>query len=144
MRFLLCGGVGSGVPERNVAPIHAARRISSATVACRETSILVNIEFGPGRSATGHRQACCVVLRSSVCFFSPVSRRPKYSAATLLPLRVCPNSWFVLYRQYDLIRKPLACRYFVSAITKTARYTLKPCLEGCGKTLCFCIRRGSS
>ncbi|CAM9958640.1 unnamed protein product [Pylaiella littoralis] len=35
-------------------------------------------------------------------------------------------------------------KYFVSAIHKTARYTLLPCIEGCRKTLCFCLSRGGS
>ncbi|CBN73959.1 conserved unknown protein [Ectocarpus siliculosus] len=35
-------------------------------------------------------------------------------------------------------------RYFLSAIHKTARYTLLPCIEGCRKTLCFCLSRGGS
>eukprot|EP00752_Nemacystus_decipiens_P009725 g8685.t1 len=35
-------------------------------------------------------------------------------------------------------------RYFVAAIGKTARYTLLPCIEGCRRTLCFCLTRGAS
>ena len=38
---------------------------------------------------------------------------------------------------------PMA-RYFVTAIGKTARYTLLPCIEGCRKTLCFCLTRSAS
>ncbi|CAM9310947.1 unnamed protein product [Discosporangium mesarthrocarpum] len=34
--------------------------------------------------------------------------------------------------------------YFLSAIMKTARYTIKPCMEGCFKSLCFCARRAVS
>ncbi|CAM9594678.1 unnamed protein product [Scytosiphon promiscuus] len=35
-------------------------------------------------------------------------------------------------------------RYFVSAISKTARYTLLPCIQGCRKTVCFCLSRGGA
>lgn len=34
-------------------------------------------------------------------------------------------------------------RYFVTAIGKTLQYTVKPCLDICTRSICFCLRRGA-